>query len=123
MIHQVSSNGLAELPLVIVCEGCGHLAHVPPQSIDEDARPGQLRGFDQTWRAGLWFTLICPTCGRRKQRVPEYRQIHGEASRPLHPVKNEMENDNSGGATRPPLHRLCRPMPFVARCASDRKTP
>lgn len=92
MIHQEVTNGLAALPTVIACEGCGELAYVPRQSIQEDARPGQLRGFDQTWSAECLFTLICLTCGRRKKRVAEHSQVCGKPRWPLHPVKNRSEN-------------------------------
>jgi hypothetical protein len=80
------TNGLAGLPVVVTCDVCDALAHVPPQSIDEDAYPGQLRGFDQMWTPGFWYTLICPTCGRRKQRVPNRGQFCGKARGSLIPA-------------------------------------
>jgi hypothetical protein len=58
-----------ELPATVVCELCGAEAHVPSQSIDEDAAANQLRGFDQVWEVGYWLMIICPNCGRRKQRL------------------------------------------------------
>jgi hypothetical protein len=58
-----------ELPATVMCDLCGGEARVPAQSIDEDAAAGQLRGFDQGWCAGYWFTVECPNCGRREQQL------------------------------------------------------
>jgi hypothetical protein len=58
-----------DLPTVILCERCGAEAKVPRQSIDEDAASGQLRGFDQRWHDGYWFTIECPNCGRVEQQL------------------------------------------------------
>ena len=58
-----------ELPKTVLCEHCGAQAKVPPQSIDENAVAGQLPGFDQAWREGFWYTIDCPNCGRREQRL------------------------------------------------------
>jgi hypothetical protein len=68
-----AEHGLAhgmDLPATVICEQCGAEAGVPVQSIDEDASAGQLRGFDQAWRSGFWFTIECPNCGRREQQLP-----------------------------------------------------
>jgi ribosomal protein S27E len=57
-----------ELPQTVKCGRCGAVASVPRQSIDEDAGAGQLRGFDQAWKKGYWFTIECPNCGRIDQQ-------------------------------------------------------
>ena len=57
------------LPHWVVCNRCGAEAIVPRQSIDENASAGQLPGFDQAWREGFWYTIDCPVCGRREQRL------------------------------------------------------
>jgi hypothetical protein len=41
-----------DLPKTVLCRRCGAEAAVPLQSIDEDAKHRQLRGFDQEWREG-----------------------------------------------------------------------
>jgi hypothetical protein len=58
-----------ELPTTVSCDICDAESHVPHQSIDEDATAGQIPGFDQRWGAGFWYTLLCPSCGRRKQQL------------------------------------------------------
>lgn len=58
-----------ELPQTAKCVRCGAAAHVPRQSIDEDAACGQLPGFDQKWEFGFWFTVECPNCGRVDQQL------------------------------------------------------
>lgn len=69
MTYAKDHNLFRALPTSATCDQCGRVAQVPPQSIAENAQRGQLRGFDQSWRAGYWFTFVCSTCGRRKQRV------------------------------------------------------
>ena len=55
---------MLELPDTATCSRCGSAAHVPRQSVDENAATGRLSGFDQSWEAGYWYTIICPNCGR-----------------------------------------------------------
>jgi hypothetical protein len=69
MTYAKDKNLFRALPTSASCDQCGSVTQVPPQSIPEDSQRGQLRGFDQSWRAGYWFTFLCATCGRRKQRV------------------------------------------------------
>jgi uncharacterized OB-fold protein len=58
-----------DLPKTVICQRCGAEAEVPPQSIDENAKQGQLRGFDQTWELGYLLMIVCPNCGRVEQRL------------------------------------------------------
>jgi hypothetical protein len=88
-------NQPMDLPATVVCEGCGDLARVPRQSIEEDARAGQLRGFDQAWHAGFEFTVECPNCGRQKQRLM---------------IADATRNGDAGQLTR-------RRMPTSLRCS------
>jgi len=68
-VPQIGYNADMKLPETVLCERCGAEANVPRQSIDENAMAGQLRGFDQKWQEGFWFTIECPNCGRVEQQM------------------------------------------------------